>query len=90
MNKLSKLINKIQRNNKIKIEMQRLNSVRFLIKSESYFYKTWCASRSQCSCIDQKGKNRKKRTCLILLCIHTDVQVPKLKKYRYLSICISP
>lgn len=86
MIKLSKLINKMQINNKRKIGLQRLNLVRFYIKSESYFYKTWCACRPQCSCTDQKCKKRTKRTSLILLCIHAGVQVPKLTKYRYLSI----
>lgn len=78
MNKLSKLINKTQRNKKKKIGLQRLNLVRFCIKSESYFYKTWFACRSQCSCTDQKGKNRIKRTSPIPLRIHADVQAPKL------------
>lgn len=71
----------MRRNNKRKIVVQRLNLVRFCIKSESYFYKTWCACRSWCSCTDQKGKKRIKRTSLIPLCIHADVQVPKLNKY---------
>lgn len=78
----------MRRNNKRKIVLQRLNLVRFCIKSESYFYRTWCACRSQCSCTDQKGKNRIKRTSPILLCIHAAVQAPKLNKYRYLSISL--